>query len=153
MDQCVSKDGNPDNRDYKVSIYPCSIEVLEELFIFCFLVCHGNKLGHFCAAVVKFITLIVSHYHHHPYFHCSLLQDNNVKLSHLRSGWEQVHITVMCKYNTLWSDRRRLIAGNICFSRTSKRRHYSKLSMKSFFFSCSVLFREKFHFPVKTFLA
>ena len=38
------------------------------------------------------------------------------------------------------------------FSRTSKRQHWSKLSTKKFFFSFFALFREKFRFPVKTFL-
>ena len=58
--------------------------------------------------------------------------------------------------NTLWSDRRRLITKNKCllaFSRTSKRLHWSKLSTKKFFFPFLALFREKFRFPAKTFLA
>jgi len=57
--------------------------------------------------------------------------------------------------NTLWSDRRGLITKNISclFQRTSKRRHSSKLSTKKFFFSFLALFREKFRFPAKTFLA
>ena len=55
--------------------------------------------------------------------------------------------------NTMWSDRRRFITKNISFSRTFKRQHWSKLSTEKFSFSFLALFREKFRFPAKTFLA
>jgi len=41
----------------------------------------------------------------------------------------------------------------LAFSRTSKRRHWSKLSTKKFFLPFLALFREKFRFPAKTLLA
>ena len=69
------------------------------------------------------------------------------------SAWKKLDEDAML-CNTMWSDRRRLITKKtfLAFSRTFKRRHWSKLSTEKYYFFLA-LFRENFQFPAKTFLA